>query len=361
MSRRHFDSMENAELRAKIDKAKPLLPMPDLMRRLGYTEKHIGETALCPFHNDHHPSFSVFQKNGAWFHRCFVGCSSGDEIAFLVKHYGSSRREAITRYLEMAGFPPGTAPKSHKYPELPECPEPHQSPECPEYPKSPLSPVSNGQASQKDLLAEKDLKGLAALNACTARNTARPQRFQLLRDLKAIELRHGALDTTELMLTFDEWYRLSEPFLDSQKTRNDYLAAFLAEFGKVRVPTGEGQTITEALVCVSRLSFPKLPVIPDMPDAPESWRRIAALHRELARRSANGIYFLTCRDAAKAFPGLSHQTAYNISLALAQLGVVEIVQRGDPRPNGGRAAQFQYLLPETENAAHESEEQDVEI
>ena len=44
MSPRRFDSMENAELRAKIDKAKPLLPMPELMRRLGYTEKHIGET-----------------------------------------------------------------------------------------------------------------------------------------------------------------------------------------------------------------------------------------------------------------------------------------------------------------------------
>jgi hypothetical protein len=98
-----------------------------------------------------------------------------------------------------------------------------------------------------------------------------------------------------------------------------------------------------------------------VPDAPESWRRIAALHRELARRSANGIYFLTCRDAAKAFPGLSHQAAYNINLALAQLGVVEIVHKGDPRPNGGKAAQFQYLSPETENAAHESDEGDVEI
>jgi len=221
--------------------------------------------------------------------------------------------------------------------------------------------MSNGQGQRKDLLAEKNLKGLAALNACTTHGTARPRRFQLLRDLRAVELRHGALDTTDLILTFDQWYQLSEPFLDSQKTRDDYLAAFLAEFGKVRVPTGEGQTITEALTCVSRLSSSKLPVIPDMPDAPESWRRIAALHRALARRSANGIYFLTCRDAAKAFPGLSHQTAYNINLALAQLWVVEIVHKGDPRPNGGKAAQFRFLSPETENAAHDSEEQDVEI
>src|SRR5438477_9729400 len=108
--------------------------------------------------------------------------------------------------------------------------------------------MSNGQGQRKDLLAEKDLKGLATLNACTARNTARTRRFQLLRDLKAVELRHGALDTAHLMLTFDEWYRLSKPFLDSEKTHDDYLAAFLAEFGKVRVPTGEGQTITEALI-----------------------------------------------------------------------------------------------------------------
>src|SRR5207248_4825462 len=149
-------------------------------------------------------------------------------------------------------------------------------------------------------------EGFAPLNACTARNTARPQRFQLLRDLKAVQLRHGALDTAELTVTFEEWYRLYKPFLDSQKTRDDDLAAFLAEFGKVRVPTGEGETITEALASVSRLSLSRLPVIPGMADAPESWRRIAALHSDLTRRSANGTYFLSCRDAAKAFPGLSH-------------------------------------------------------
>jgi hypothetical protein len=252
-------------------------------------------------------------------------------------------------------------PKSPECPECPECPEPRECPESPEFPVSLVHPMSNGQGQRKDLLAEKDLKGLAALNACTTHGTARTRRFQLLRDLKAVELRHGALDTTELMLTFDEWYQLSEPFLDSQKTRDHYLAAFLAEFGKVRVPTGEGQTIKEALAYVLWLSFSNLPVIPDMPDAPESWRRIAALHRDLSRRFANGIYFLTCRDTAKAFPGLSHQTAYNINLALAQLGVVEIVHRGDARPSGGRASQFRYLLPHTWNAADESDEGDVEI
>jgi len=135
-----------------------------------------------------------------------------------------------------------------------------------------------------------------------------------------------------------------------------YLAAFLAQFGKVRVPTGEGETIEKALAAVSKLSPSQLPVIAGMADSPESWRRVAALHRKLSRRSPNGIYFLTCRHAAKAVPGLSHQAAYNINLALAQLGVIEIVGRGDPRPNGGKAAQFRYLLSQTENAAHEGDE-----
>jgi hypothetical protein len=136
-------------------------------------------------------------------------------------------------------------PKSPESPEPRECPG---SPGSPGFPVSPVHPMSNGQGQRKDLLAEKDLKGLAAHNACTARNTARKRRWQLLRDLRAVELRHGALDTTELMLTFDEWYRLSQPFLDAAKTREDYLAAFLAEFGKVRVPTGEGQTIQRRLL-----------------------------------------------------------------------------------------------------------------
>jgi DNA primase len=111
-------STENAELRAKIDEAKRLLPMPSLLRRLGHDEKHIGKTALCPFHSDEHPSFSVFEGKDGWQHKCFVGCSSGDEIAFLVKALNVSRREAINRYLEMAGFP-AQRPKSREYPELP--------------------------------------------------------------------------------------------------------------------------------------------------------------------------------------------------------------------------------------------------
>jgi hypothetical protein len=198
--------------------------------------------------------------------------------------------------------------------------------------------MSNGQG------LEKELKALAARNVCTERNTAKKRRWKLARDLKAIEKGIGReLEIGELMPAFNEWHRVSQPFLDPGKTRDDHLASFLAELRKVRVPTGEGDTLNKALETVAKLSPDELPVIPGIPEAPESWRRLAALHRELSHLSGGETYFLTCRDAAKAFPGLSHQTAYNINLALARLGMIKIVRAGDSRP-GGKASQFRYLL-----------------
>jgi hypothetical protein len=108
-----------SDLARKIAEAKPRLPLPKLMRQLGYDEKHIGKTSLCPFHSDEHPSFSVFQgKDGFWHYKCFV-CDScgGDQIAFLVKHFNASRREAIRRLLGNGWFPSDRS-KSREYPEL---------------------------------------------------------------------------------------------------------------------------------------------------------------------------------------------------------------------------------------------------
>jgi hypothetical protein len=148
------------------------------------------------------------------------------------------------------------------------------------------------------------------------------------------------------------------PFLDPEKTHEEYLAEFLAGLGKVRVATGEGDKLNKALAAVAKISPSELPVIPGMPKAPESWRRVAALHRELSRLCENKAYFLTCRDTANASPGLSHQTAYNINLALAlpQLGVIKIVSKGKADPNSKKAAEFQYLLPESENVPGEEDE-----
>jgi hypothetical protein len=333
-----------SELRQKINEAKRRLPMPEMLSRLGLSE-HAKTTARCPFpgHEDKHPSFSVFKgDDGFWHWKCHSRCGDGDEIMFLSKLKGLSLPMAMNLYLDMAGFPSLRPSKSHEYPK---CPESHAFPESPEYP---VYPVSEGQR------LEQELKGLAGANACTEHDTARKRRWKLAQDLKAVEKRIARqLSPSEVMVAFEEWYRLSLEFLDPEKTHDAYLAAFFAELGKVRVATGEGDTLNKALEAVAKLPEADLPVIPAMPNAPESWRRVAALHCELSERTGGKTYFLTCRDAAKASRGLSHQTAYNINLALAlpQLGVIKILSKGKASPNSRKAAEFRYLLPENKNVA----------
>src|SRR5262249_25089843 len=149
--------------------------------------------------------------------------------------------------------------------------------------------------------------------------TARERRWQLARDLLAIEKRIlRKLTLEEQIRAFDKWHYASRSYRDPKKTRDAYLAAFLSELRKVRVATGEGEALKKALECVWSFKIDDLPELPGMPKAPESWRRLAALHRELARQSANGIYFLGCRDAARAHPSLNKDSANNIQNVLSQ-------------------------------------------
>jgi hypothetical protein len=246
----------------------------------------------------------------------------------------------------------------------------------PEYPKSPkfpkslaspcvscvsVSPVSEGQGLDREL--EKELEGLATRTACThpfkpVTRSGDRERFELARHVRAVEERIGReLTVDELTPALDQWYWLSRPFLDPAKTREDYWALFFSELGKVRVPAGEGDTLNKVLEIVSKLSVLQLPEIPGYADAPESWRRIAALHRELSRLCANGTYFLSYRDAAKVCDGLSHQLAHAITSALAstRFSVIEIVSKGKAGLNSGKAAEFRYLLPQNATGAEEDD------
>src|SRR5262249_42516895 len=263
----------------------------------------------CPLpgHDDKHPSFSVFQgKDSFWFWKCHAGCGDGDEILFLSKLKGLSLTEAMSLYLELAGFPAQRPPKSHEYPSVSSVSKSRkslsvlvsESPESPECHVFPVSPVSNGQTVAVHRLGgelQTELKVLAAHNACTGSMRPEESSWQLARDLKAVAKRIGRkLSVVELMLTFDEWHQLSEPFLHAEKTRDQYWMDFLAQLQKVRVPAGEG-TINEALQYVSKLTEAELPVIPGYSNGLEP-RRIAALHRELARRSKRkdkGYFLIT--------------------------------------------------------------------
>jgi hypothetical protein len=146
----------------------------------------------------------------------------------------------------------------------------------------------------------------------------------------------------ELTVAFDEWYCRSLPFLDPAKTRDDYLAAFLSEWRKVRVPTGEG-ALAAAGEKVRKLAPDELPIIPKKPDACETWRRLAALHRELSIANGGKTHFLSYRDAGEVI-GVTHQQAHDITGALYVLEVIDIVNNGEAKPHGGKAAEFRYLL-----------------
>jgi CHC2 zinc finger/AAA domain len=85
-----------------IQQAKLRLPLSLLMQQLGLGEQ-AKKSARCPFHEDKHNSFSVWQRDGAWFFKCHAGCGEGDEISFLELHEKLSRCDATERFLELAG------------------------------------------------------------------------------------------------------------------------------------------------------------------------------------------------------------------------------------------------------------------
>ena len=224
---------------------------------------------------------------------------------------------------------------SHPWPKSPGPPQKPQEPQLPPKPvrpQFPLFPLPSGQ----DL--EKHLKQIAVNNAVGLEDSEANKRWQMARDARAVELAiERELAITELMLMLDEWCRIS--ILDSRK-RDDHLAAFLVEVRKVRVATGEGDTIDKAVDRVSKLCSSELLPIPGIPNAPETWRRVATMHREMFRLVGGNVYFLSCRDSAKACPGLSHHTANYINSILVKQGAIKIVCAGDVH----RANRYQYLL-----------------
>jgi CHC2 zinc finger len=344
------------ELKEKIAEAKRRLPLPELMEKEGLGE-HAKKSAHCPFpgHQDKHKSFSVFKgDDGFWHWKCHSRCGDGDEIMFLRKLKNLSLTDAMNLYLGMAGFPPSPRHKSHECPRSRKYPKSRESrgfPESLESPECPVCPVSsNGQG------LEKELRELATRNACTrTEDAAERKRFKLARDVSGVEKKIARkLTMAELKRTCDEWERASVPFLGFGD--DDHFTMFLSELTKVRVPTGEGDTVKKALENVSKLSDSDLLEIPGYADAPKPVRKLAALHREMSRLCGGKIYFLSYRDAAKICNELSHQSAHTITLALVRAGVIEIVRKGKAGLNSRKAAQFRYLLPEPESAEEDDDE-----
>lgn len=81
-----------------IAEVKRDFPLPLFMISRGFGE-HAHRSAPCPFHDDQHNSFSVFQgHDGDWKWKCFAGCGSGDAIDFISRLDRVSTKTALARY-----------------------------------------------------------------------------------------------------------------------------------------------------------------------------------------------------------------------------------------------------------------------
>ena len=58
-----------------------------------------GALGLCPFHDDHRPSFGINDKGNYW--HCFAGCGGGSVIDFWIKWRNCNYFEAITELTHM--------------------------------------------------------------------------------------------------------------------------------------------------------------------------------------------------------------------------------------------------------------------
>jgi DNA primase len=58
-----------------------------------------GAIGLCPFHDDHQPSFGVNEEGNYW--HCFAGCGGGSVIDFWMRGKECDFAMAIRELVEM--------------------------------------------------------------------------------------------------------------------------------------------------------------------------------------------------------------------------------------------------------------------
>jgi hypothetical protein len=97
-----------------IDRAKRVLPLPELLRRLGDYAPSPAETGRgaflirSPLRDDKNPSFSLYHRDGEWKWSDKATGEGGDAVDYLRFREGKEFKEARERYLELAGVATGS-------------------------------------------------------------------------------------------------------------------------------------------------------------------------------------------------------------------------------------------------------------
>jgi DNA primase len=76
----------------KIESIKSAVSVPDAAERYGMTVSRNG-SALCPFHNDHHPSLRLYDDH----YHCFTCGAHGDVIDLTTALFSLSPRDAVEK------------------------------------------------------------------------------------------------------------------------------------------------------------------------------------------------------------------------------------------------------------------------
>lgn len=70
------------------------------LKKVSETEWH----ALCPFHNEKSPSFTVFHKDDGWRFHCFGCAAGGDVFEWIMRRHSMSFPQALTQAANFAGL-----------------------------------------------------------------------------------------------------------------------------------------------------------------------------------------------------------------------------------------------------------------
>lgn len=108
-----------------LDKAQRILPLPELMRRMGDYAASPAETGKggflikSPLREDKNPSFSVYRRDGEWKWSDKATGEGGDALDYLQAREGKDFKEARARLIELAGVADSTPAPAAKKPESP--------------------------------------------------------------------------------------------------------------------------------------------------------------------------------------------------------------------------------------------------
>ena len=73
------------DVMGEIEQLKQKLPLPDLMRQLGYAE--FAKRLVCsPFREDKNPSWGIYEDAKGWHFKDFAPGEAGEALDFLAIH-----------------------------------------------------------------------------------------------------------------------------------------------------------------------------------------------------------------------------------------------------------------------------------